>query len=132
MPAWRIDPPRRCFQRQTSSMKSLVPAMTPPIGAPRPFEKVDPGGIPLRGHLARGDAGRDAGVEQPRAIHVGGEPVGLGDLCDLVERGLLPDRAAADIGGLFDADHGLRRLVARARMQRRAKGFRRKLPVVRP
>ncbi len=60
---------------------------------------------------------------------MGGEPVRLGDLCDLIERGLVPDRAAADIGRLFDADHGLRRLVARARMQRGAKGFRRKLPV---
>ena len=39
MPACRIDPPRRCFQRQTSSMKAREPAITPPIGAPRPFEK---------------------------------------------------------------------------------------------
>ena len=39
MPAWRIEPPRRCFQRQTSSMKSREPAMTAPIGAPSPFEK---------------------------------------------------------------------------------------------
>ena len=39
MPAWRIEPPSRCFQRQTSSMNSLLPAMTAPTGAPRPFEK---------------------------------------------------------------------------------------------
>src|SRR5438309_8044592 len=39
MPACRIDPPSRCFQRHTSSMKAREPAMTPPIGAPRPFEK---------------------------------------------------------------------------------------------
>ncbi len=39
MPACRIEPPRRCFQRQTSSMKSREPAITPPIGAPSPFEK---------------------------------------------------------------------------------------------
>ena len=39
MPAWRIEPPSRCFQRQTSSMNSREPAITPPIGAPRPFEK---------------------------------------------------------------------------------------------
>jgi hypothetical protein len=38
-PACRIEPPSRCFQRQTSSMKSREPAMTPPIGAPRPLEK---------------------------------------------------------------------------------------------
>ena len=45
-------------------------------------------------------------------------PLALAISHDLVERGLLPDRAAADIGGLLDADDGLRRLVARARMQR--------------
>ncbi len=39
MPAWRIEPPRRCFQRQTSSMKSREPAITAPTGAPSPFEK---------------------------------------------------------------------------------------------
>ena len=37
--------------------------------------------------------------------------------------------AAADIGGLFDADHGLRRLVAGARMQRRAKRIEREFSV---
>ena len=39
MPACRIEPPSRCFQRQTSSMKARVPAITPPIGAPSPLEK---------------------------------------------------------------------------------------------
>ena len=38
-PACRIEPPSRCFQRHTSSMKAREPAMTPPIGAPSPFEK---------------------------------------------------------------------------------------------
>ena len=56
-------------------------------------------------------------------------PFCFGDLHDLIERGLLPDRAAADIGGLFDADHGLRRLVAAARVKRPAKRVRRKLAV---
>src|SRR4051794_41450624 len=51
------------------------------------------------------------------------------DRDDLVERGLLPDRTAADIGGLLDADHRLWRLVARARVQRSAKGLRRELAV---
>jgi len=39
MPACRIEPPSICFQRQTSSMKSLLPAMAAPTGAPRPLEK---------------------------------------------------------------------------------------------
>ena len=39
MPAWRIEPPSRCFQRQTSSMKSREPAITAPTGAPSPLEK---------------------------------------------------------------------------------------------
>ena len=46
-----------------------------------------------------------------------------------IEIGLLPDRAAADIGGLLDADQGLRRLVARARMKRPAKRVGRELSV---
>ena len=57
-------------------------------------------------------------------------PFALAICDDFIERGLLPDRAAADIGGLLDADDGLRRLVARARVQRGAKCFRRELPVV--
>jgi hypothetical protein len=60
---------------------------------------------------------------------MGGHACGLCDLHDLVQRGLLPDRATADIGGLFDADHGLRRLVARARVQRLAQRVGRELPV---
>src|SRR6266702_6647366 len=51
------------------------------------------------------------------------------DRDDLVERGLLPDRATADIGGLLDADDRLRRLVAGARVERLAKRFRRELAV---
>ena len=60
---------------------------------------------------------------------MGDEAVLPGDCDDLVENRLLPDRAAADIGGLLDADDGLRRLVARARMQRLAKGLRRELAI---
>ena len=74
--------------------------------------EIDPGRIPSRGHFTRGDPGRDAGVQQPRPVHMGGKSVRSRDLHDLVEIGLLPDRAAADIGGLLDADHGLRRLIA--------------------
>src|SRR4051794_124301 len=60
---------------------------------------------------------------------MGDEASPLGDADDFIERCLLPDRAAADIGGLFDADDDLRRLVARPRMKRRTKSFRRELPV---
>ena len=94
------------------------------------FREIDPGRIPTRGHVARRYSGRDAGVQQPRAIHVGDEPVCLGDRHHFIERRLLPDRAAADIGGLLDADDGLRRLVTRARVQRCAKRFGGELPVV--
>src|SRR5438874_1498811 len=45
------------------------------------------------------------------------------------ERGLLPDRTTADIGGLLDADDRLRRLVAGARVERLAKRFRRELAI---
>ena len=61
---------------------------------------------------------------------MGDEPVGLGDLDDFIQRRLLPDRAAADVGGLLDADDGLRRLVARARVKGCAECFGRELPVV--
>jgi hypothetical protein len=43
-------------------------------------------------------------------------------LHDLVEISLLPDGAAADIGGLFDAHDRLRRLVAAARVKGGAEG----------
>ena len=110
-------------------MKSLLPASTPPIGAPNPFEKSIHAEVPARRHIAGADACRDAGVQQPRAVHMGGHAVLPGNFHHLIERGLLPDRTAADIGGLFDADHRLRWLVARARMNRRTKGVRRKLSV---
>ena len=110
-------------------MKSREPAITAPTGAPSPLGEIDPGRIPSRRHVARADAGGDAGVQQPRAVHVGGESVGFCDFHDLVESGFLPDRAAADIGGLLDADHGLRRLVAAARVKRCAKGVGRELSV---
>src|SRR5439155_23713706 len=60
---------------------------------------------------------------------MGGETIGLCDLYHFVESGLLPDGAAADIGGLFDADDRLRRLVAAARVKRGAKCIGRKLSV---
>ncbi len=129
MPAWRIEPPRRCFQRQISSMKSREPAITAPIGAPSPLEK----SIQAESHPATMSRapmpGRDAGVQQPRAVHVGGEAVCFCDVHDRIEIGFLPDRAAADIGGLLGADHRLRRLVAGARVKRFAKRLGRKLSV---
>ena len=39
MPACRMEPPSRCFQRQTSSMNSREPAIAAPTGAPNPLEK---------------------------------------------------------------------------------------------
>ena len=41
----------------------------------QPLREIDPGRIPSLGHIARADAGGDAGIEQSRAIHVGGKPV---------------------------------------------------------
>ena len=94
------------------------------------FREIDPGRIPACSHIARRYSGSHAGVQQPRAIHVSDKPVRLGNRRDFIERRLLPDRAAADIGGLLDADDGLRWLITRARMQRRTKCFRRELPVI--
>ena len=111
-------------------MKARLPAIAPPIGAPRPFEKSIQAEVPARRHVARRYFGGDTGVQQPRAVHVGDEPILLGDRGHVVQRLLLPDRAAADIGGLLDADQGLRRLVARARMQGGAKRLRRELAVI--
>ena len=39
MPAWRSEPPTRCFQRHASSMNSAEPQSTAPRGAPRPLVK---------------------------------------------------------------------------------------------
>ena len=88
----------------------------------QPLGEIDPGRIPSRRHVARGNPGRDAGIEQACAVHMGRQTVCPGDLHDLIERSFLPDRAAADIGGLLGADHRLRRLVTGARMQRPAEG----------
>src|SRR5436189_3931759 len=60
---------------------------------------------------------------------MGRETIGLCDLYHFVESGLLPDGAAADIGGLLDTDHRLRRLVTAARMECGAKSVGRKLSV---
>ena len=129
MPAWRIEPPSRCFQRQTSSMNSLLPAMTAPTGAPRPLEKsIQAESQPDAMSRAAIPVATQAFNSRAPSIWVA-SPLAPGDLHDLVERGFLPDGAAADIGGLLDADHGLRRLVAAARVERRAKGFGRKLSV---
>ena len=112
MPACRIEPPSRCFQRQTSSMKSREPAIAPPIGAPRPLEKsIQAESHPAAMSRAEMPVATQALSSRAPSMWVT-RPVGLGDFHDLIERGLLPDRAAADIGGLLDADHGLRRLVA--------------------
>ena len=60
---------------------------------------------------------------------MGGKAVGLGDFHDLIEIGLFPYGAAADIGGLLDADHRLRRLIAGARVKCCAECVGRELPV---
>ena len=110
-------------------MKSLLPAIAAPTGAPSPFEKSIQAESHPSSHVARGDPGGDGGVQQPRAVHVGGKPVCLGDFHDFIERGFLPDRAAADIGGLLDTDDRLRRLVAAARVKRLAKRVGRELSI---
>ena len=128
MPAWRIEPPRRCFQRQTSSMKSREPAMTAPIGAPSPFEKsIQAESHPAAMSRALMPVAPQAFGSRAPSMWVA-NPTRFGDLHDRIEIGFLPDRAAADIGRLFDADDGLRRLVARARMKRCSKGIGRELP----
>ena len=112
MPAWRIEPPSRCFQRQTSSMKSREPAMTAPTGAPSPLEKsIQAESQPAAMSRAAMPVATEALSSRAPSMWVA-RPLSLAILHDLIERGLLPDRAAADIGGLLDADEGLRRLVA--------------------
>ncbi len=104
--------------------------MTPPIGAPRPFEKsIQAESQPAA--MSRADIFVATQAFNSRAPSMWVmSPFALA-ICDhFIQRRFLPDRAAADIGGLLDADDGLRRLVARARMQRGAKCFRRELPVV--
>src|SRR3954465_2947106 len=61
---------------------------------------------------------------------MGDEPVRLCDPYHFIKRSFLPDGAAADIGGLLDADDSLRRLVTRARMKGGAECFGREWPVV--
>src|SRR5580698_10382638 len=60
---------------------------------------------------------------------MGGETVRFRDFDDLIEIGFLPDRAAADIGGLLDADQNLRWLVTRSRVKRFSKSVGRELSV---
>ncbi len=103
--------------------------MTAPMGAPSPFEKSIQAEIPSHRHIVGGDAGRDAGIQQSSAVHVGGKAVRSCDLRDLVEIGFAPDRATADIGGLLDADHGLRRLIAGARVKRGPKSLGREFSI---
>ena len=111
-------------------MKAREPAITPPIGAPRPFEKsIQAESQPAA--MSRADIFVATQAFNSRAPSMWViEPVRLGDRDHFIERRLLPDGAAADIGGLLDADDGLRRLVTRARMQRCTKCFGGELPVV--
>jgi hypothetical protein len=51
------------------------------------------------------------------------------DADDLIKNRLLPYGAAADIGGLLDAHHRLRRLIAGARVKGGPQGIRRESPV---
>jgi hypothetical protein len=113
-------------------MKSRVPASTAPIGAPRPFEKsIQAESQPAV--MSRALMPVATVAFKSRAVHMGSERARLGfglrDFDDFVEIGLLPDGAAADIGGLFGAHERLRRLVARARVKRGAEGIRRVFPV---
>src|ERR1700722_13825244 len=60
---------------------------------------------------------------------MGGKTVRFCDSHDLVEIGFAPDRAATDIGGLLDADHGLWRLIAGARVKRGPKSIGREFSI---
>ena len=70
MPACRIDPPSRCFQRHASSMKSATAAQHRAQRRAEPLGEIQPHGIAAGGHLGGRDAGGDHGVHQPRAVHV--------------------------------------------------------------
>src|SRR5579872_5302450 len=51
---------------------------------------------------------------------MGGEAIARGDVDNLVEIALFPDRPAADISSLLHTHQRLRLLIARARVKRRA------------
>src|SRR5579872_6784791 len=60
---------------------------------------------------------------------MGGEAIARGDVDNLVEIALFPDRPAADIGSLLHTHQRLRLLIARARVKRGTKGVRRELTI---
>ena len=84
---------------------AAAPAITPPTGAPRPLEK----SIQAESHpavMSRAEIPVATQAFSSRAPSMWvARPLGLA-IRRLIEGCLLPDRAAADIGGLFDADDG--------------------------
>ena len=97
---------------------------------PQSLAEIDPHRVPSGRHVACADAGGDAGIEQACAVHMRDQAVRLRQFGDTIQDVLLPDRAAADVGGLLDADEGLRWLITCRWMQRRAKRLERELSVV--
>ncbi|HTU79805.1 MAG TPA: hypothetical protein VMF09_13705 [Solirubrobacteraceae bacterium] len=75
------------------------------------LREVDPGGVEAAGAVARGHAGREDGVEQPRAVEVRPQAVSPGGLEHLEDRPARPHPAAAEIGGLLDRDRARARRV---------------------
>ncbi len=73
--------------------------------------KIDPDRIEAARKLGRADAARDAGIEQPRAVHVREHAGRMGDIGNLAQRRQRPDRTATEIGRLFDLDQTLARRV---------------------
>ena len=66
--------------------------------------EVDPHGIEPPGEVAGRDPGRDRRVEEPGAVHVGGEIVFTRHLHHRLQRFHRPYRSSAEVGGLLDRE----------------------------
>ena len=82
MPACRHAPPNRILSRRASRMCSRVPQTSEPIGRAQPLRDAEHHGVDLARVLRHVHAGRDRGVEDPRAVQMDREPVVVGDLAD--------------------------------------------------
>ena len=81
-----------------------MPAITAPTGAPSPLEKsIQAESQPAAMSRAEIPVATQAFSSRAPSMWVA-RPFDLAICDDLIERGFLPDRAAADIGGLLDAD----------------------------
>ncbi len=80
-------------------------------GRTEALAEIDPDRIERPRVVGRGDAARDARIEQACAVHVRREAGVARDLRDAFERRQRPDRAAAEVRCLFDHDEALTRRV---------------------